>query len=131
MPEFTEIRSIAVAEGRFYNHEDNREARNVAFLGSDTKKQLFSDHEAVGQQVWMNGIPYSVIGVMKAKEQNSSYDGMDTRKIFIPYNAMRRDFPTKPPGSGTHRGPAAGGAGFARNPSRMCAADSPLVGAIA
>ena len=85
------------AEGRFYNHEDNDEARNVAFLGSDTKKQLFSDHEAVGQKVWMNGTPYSVIGVMKSKEQNSSYDGMDTRKIFIPYNTMRRDFPNKPP----------------------------------
>jgi hypothetical protein len=98
MPEFTEIRSIAVAQGRFYHHEDNSEARNVAFLGSDTKKQLFSDHEAVGQQVWMNEIPYSVIGVMKSKDQNSSYDGMDTRKIFIPYNTMRRDFPTKAPG---------------------------------
>jgi putative ABC transport system permease protein len=98
MQEFTEIRSIAVAEGRFYNHEDNSAARNVAFLGSDTKKQLFSDHEAVGQQVWMNEIPYSVIGVMKSKDQNSSYDGMDTRKIFIPYNTMRRDFPSKPPG---------------------------------
>jgi putative ABC transport system permease protein len=97
MPEFTEIRSIAVAEGRFYNHEDNSEARNVAFLGSDTKKQLFSDHEAVGQQVWMNEIPYTVIGIMKSKDQNSSYDGMDTRKIFIPYNGMRRDFPNKPP----------------------------------
>jgi putative ABC transport system permease protein len=97
MPEFTEVRSIKVAQGRFYNHGDNSEARNVAFLGSDTKKQLFSDHEAVGQQVWMNGIPYSVIGVMKAKDQNSSYDGMDTRKIFIPFNTMRRDFPNKPP----------------------------------
>jgi putative ABC transport system permease protein len=97
MPEFREIRSITVAEGRFYNHEDNDEARNVAFLGSDAKKQLFSDHEAVGQQVWMQGIPYTVIGVMKPKDQNSSYDGMDTRKIFIPFNTMRRDFPNKPP----------------------------------
>jgi putative ABC transport system permease protein len=97
MPEFTEVRSITVAQGRFYNHGDNSEARNVAFLGSDTKKQLFSDHEAVGQPVWMNGIPYSVIGVMKSKDQNSSYDGMDTRKIFIPFRTMRRDFPNKPP----------------------------------
>jgi putative ABC transport system permease protein len=97
MPEFTEVRSITVAQGRFYNHGDNSEARNVAFLGSDTKKQLFSDHEAVGQPVWMNGIPYSVIGVMKSKDQNSSYDGMDTRKIFIPFHTMRRDFPNKPP----------------------------------
>lgn len=97
MPQFPEIRSITVADGRFYNQQDNAERRNVAFLGSDTKKQLFSDHEAVGQTVWMNGIPYAVIGVMKSKEQNSSYDGMDTRKIFLPFNTMRRDFPNKPP----------------------------------
>ena len=48
LPPFSEIRSIAVAQGRFYNDEDNAEARNVAFLGSDTKKQLFADREALG-----------------------------------------------------------------------------------
>jgi len=37
---FKEIRSVATLEGRFYNDQDNEEARNVAFLGSDTKKQL-------------------------------------------------------------------------------------------
>ncbi len=97
LPPFTEIRSIAVAQGRFYNYEDNDQARNVAFLGSDAKKQLFADRDALGQTVWLNGIPYTVIGVMKSKEQNSSYDGFDTRKIFIPFNSMRRDFPPKPP----------------------------------
>ena len=97
LPPFTEIRSITVAQGRFYNDEDNAEARNVAFLGSDAKKQLFADRDAMGQTIWMNGIPYTVIGVMKNKDQNSSYDGADIRKIFIPFNAVRRDFPNKPP----------------------------------
>jgi putative ABC transport system permease protein len=86
-----------VAQGRFYNDQDNAEARNVAFLGSDAKKQLFADRDALGQTIWMNGIPYTVIGVMKNKDQNSSYDGADIRKIFIPFNAVKRDFPNKPP----------------------------------
>jgi len=97
LPPFSEIRSVAPAQGRFYNDEDNENARNVAFLGSDVKKQLFADREAMGQTVWLNGIPYTVIGVMKAKDQNSSYDGFDTRKIFLPFNSMKRDFPNKPP----------------------------------
>jgi putative ABC transport system permease protein len=97
LPPFSEIRSVAPAQGRFYNDEDNESARNVAFLGSDTKKQLFAERDAMGQTIWMNGVPYAVIGVMKAKDQNSSYDGFDTRKIFIPFNSMRRDFPNKPP----------------------------------
>src|SRR6266481_3308319 len=97
LPPFTEIRSISVAQGRFYNEQDNAEARNVTFLGSDAKKQLFAEREALGQTISLNGTPYTVIGVMKPKEQNSSYDGADVRKIFIPFNAMRRDFPNKPP----------------------------------
>ena len=97
LPPFSEIRSVAPAQGRFYNDQDNENARNVAFLGSETKKQLFAERDALGQTVWMNGTPYVVIGVMKSKEQNSSYDGFDTRKIFIPFNSMRRDFPNKPP----------------------------------
>ena len=97
LPPFSEIRSVTPAQGRFYNDEDNQNARNVAFLGSDTKKQLFAERDAMGQTIWMNGIPYTVIGVMKAKDQNSSYDGFDTRKIFIPFDSMKRDFPNKPP----------------------------------
>lgn len=97
LPPFAEIRSIAVAAGRFYNDEDNRQARHVAFLGSDAKKQLFAEREALGATISMNGIPYTVIGVMQPKDQNSSYDGFDARKIFVPFDAMRRDFPTKPP----------------------------------
>jgi putative ABC transport system permease protein len=97
LPPFSEIRSVRAAQGRFYNDEDNTNARNVAFLGSDTKKQLFAERGALGQSIWMNGIPYTVIGVMKSKEQNSSYDGFDTRKIFVPFNSMKRDFPNKPP----------------------------------
>jgi putative ABC transport system permease protein len=97
LPPFTVIRSITVDQGRFYNYEDNQEGRKVAFLGSDAKKQLFAERGALGQTIEMNGIPYTVIGVMKAKDQNSSYDGIDTRKIFIPFNSMKRDFPNKPP----------------------------------
>ncbi|HEY1472269.1 MAG TPA: ABC transporter permease [Candidatus Acidoferrum sp.] len=97
LPPFTVIRSITVAQGRFYNEEDNEEGRRVAFIGSDTKKQLFAEHEALGQVIELNGVPYTVIGVMKTKDQNSSYDGVDIRKIFIPFNSMKRDFPNKPP----------------------------------
>jgi len=97
LPPFAVIRSITVAQGRFYNDEDNEEGRRVAFLGSDTKKQLFAEREALGQSIELNGTPYTIIGVMKTKDQNSSYDGVDIRKIFIPFNSMKRDFPNKPP----------------------------------
>jgi len=96
-PEFFSVRSVDVAEGRAYNWEDVREHRRVAVLGSDAKKQLFAGRDAIGEHVYLASIPYTIIGVTKHKEQDSSYDGEDINKIFIPYTAMLLDFPNKPP----------------------------------
>ena len=97
LPPFSEVRSIGVDEGRFYNDTDESKGLRVAFLGSDAKQQLFAGRKAQGQTIWLDGFPYTVIGTMKAKDQDSSYDGMDVRKIYIPYNDMIRDFPLPPP----------------------------------
>lgn len=99
LPPFAYVRSLAAGEGRFYNWDDEREGRRVAFLGSDAKKQLFGSRPATGQLVYLNDFPYVVIGVMEKKKQDSSYDGWDVNKIFIPFTTMRRDFPDKPPGT--------------------------------
>jgi putative ABC transport system permease protein len=100
-PQFAYIRSLDVGQGRFYDWNDMREARRVAFLGSDAAKQLFPGRNPVGDNVYLNAFPYVVIGVMAKKKQDSSYDGWDVNKIFIPFSAMRRDFPDKPPGTPT------------------------------
>ena len=98
-PQFAYIRSLDVGHGRFYDWDDMHEARRVAFLGSDAAKQLFPGRNAVGENLYLNDFPYVVVGVMKEKKQDSSYDGWDVRKIFVPFTAMRRDFPDKPPGT--------------------------------
>jgi putative ABC transport system permease protein len=99
-PEFGDIRSLTVGSGRFYNWDDEREGRRVAFLGTDAAKQLFTEgRNPVGENVYLNGIPYLVIGVMAKKKQDSSYDGWDVNKVFVPFSAMRRDLPDKPPGT--------------------------------
>src|SRR5947199_6461705 len=100
-PPFGYIRTLDVGEGRFYNWDDQKEGRRVAFLGSDAAKQLFPGRNPVGENVYLNAFPYAVIGVMAVKKQDSSYDGWDVSKIFIPFAAMRRDFPDKPPGTST------------------------------
>jgi putative ABC transport system permease protein len=100
-PAFAYIRSLDVGAGRFYDWDDMREGRRVAFLGSDASKQLFPGRSPLGDTVYLNDFPYTVIGVMQKKKQDSSYDGWDVNKVFVPFTAMRRDFPDKPPGTST------------------------------
>ena len=101
-PPFGYIRTIDVGQGRFYDWGDMHEARRVAFLGSDAAKQLFPGRNPVGDSIYLNDFPYTVIGVMAKKKQDSSYDGWDVNKVFVPYAAMHRDFPDKPPSTGTN-----------------------------
>jgi putative ABC transport system permease protein len=96
-PPFAEIRSISIQAGRFYDWGDEQEVRHVAFLGSNIKKQLFSTRRALGETIFINDVPFTVIGVMAAKDQNSSYDGWDVDKIFVPFSAVAQNFPAKPP----------------------------------
>ena len=96
-PEFAEVRSLTVAQGRFYDWDDMNQTRRVAFLGSDAAKQLFPGRNPLGETILLADRPYTVVGVMKKKDQDSSYDGFDVNKIFVPYSAARQDFPNKPP----------------------------------
>jgi len=61
----------------------------VAFLGDALAEQLFGSAPAVGQALRINGSPFTVVGVMKRKVQDSSYSGRDKDKIFIPESTMR------------------------------------------
>jgi putative ABC transport system permease protein len=97
LPAFADVRSIPVASGRFYNWREAEEGDRVAFLGSDVYKQLFAGKPALGEQVTIAGYPYTIVGVMERKEQNSDYNGRDVGKIFIPFAAIMRDFPEPPP----------------------------------
>jgi putative ABC transport system permease protein len=97
LPPFAEIRSISVAEGRYPNWDDEAKARRVALLGSDAKKQLFGSRPALGETVRVGEFPYTVVGVMRQKEQDDSYDGRDISKVFVPFSTILRDLPNKPP----------------------------------
>ena len=100
-PPFADIRSIPVAEGRYPNWDDEAEGRRVAFLGSDAKRQLFASRPALGETIRIADFSYTVVGVMVHKEQDSSYDGRDISKVFVPFSAILRDLPNKPPATPT------------------------------
>jgi putative ABC transport system permease protein len=97
LPPFAEIRGIDVAQGRFYSWQDVHEGRHVAFLGSAINKQLFPEGGAIGQNIYIQGVPYVVVGIMRDKKQDSSYDGWDINKVFVPFPVMQQDLPNKPP----------------------------------
>jgi len=84
-PVYGDMRNIIPAPGgRFLNEADLAQRRRVAVLGDELATLLFGDTEPVGQQVMLGETPFTVVGVMMPKTQNSSYNGRDKDRVFIP-----------------------------------------------
>ncbi len=75
--------------GRFFNPTDIEDKRRVVFLGDELKNELFADQDPIGQHVFIDSVPFLVIGVLIPKEQDSSYSGRDNDKLFIPWTTYR------------------------------------------
>ncbi len=81
---------IAEPGGRFLDEKDIQFRKRVVFLGNDIRNDLFGEGvNPVGQYVTLHGAPFLIVGVLKQKEQNSSYRGRDGRKVFIPMDTFK------------------------------------------
>ncbi|HEY5911783.1 MAG TPA: ABC transporter permease [Verrucomicrobiae bacterium] len=96
-PVYQQIRSMKLASGRHISEADFAECRAVCVLGDEVKKQLFADRVSLGAQVYIQDVPFTVIGELSKKDQNNSYNGFDGTKVLIPYSAMARYFPDPRP----------------------------------
>ncbi|MGE0865955.1 MAG: ABC transporter permease [Vicinamibacterales bacterium] len=100
-PQYQYIRTIDIEKGRAFRFSDDENQHRVAILGADATTQLFGTRESIGQTVQINGVPFTVIGKIRKKDQDSSYSGPDNDKVFIPFSVMARDMPRTdaPPGT--------------------------------
>ncbi len=86
--EYGSIRGMFMGEGRFLSADDLASMRRVVVLGYDLKKRLFSRAPALDQDVFINGVRFSVIGVLRKKIAISNYFTQDDNCAMIPINVM-------------------------------------------
>jgi len=76
--------------GRFLNTDDVAEGRKVAFIGWKVAADLFGKEDPVGSPIVINRIPFTVIGVLQKKIQDSMYNGPDADQVYLPFYAYRQ-----------------------------------------
>jgi putative ABC transport system permease protein len=85
-PIASDIMKLDIDYGRFYTTEDDEQRAHVAVIGSEAKTKLFGGQYPIGQPIRINGISFTVIGVMQPKMQSGDDDV--NRQIRIPFNTM-------------------------------------------
>ncbi len=85
---FERIRNAVVADGRFLSEEDLLHRRRVAVVGENLRHELFSGLPAVGSELKINGIRFTVVGVLQKKTQITNYAPPDDITAFIPFSTL-------------------------------------------
>jgi putative ABC transport system permease protein len=84
--EVQDILKFDIDSGRFFTDLDDQQRSHVAVIGSEAKTKLFSGEYAIGQRVRLNGISFTIIGVLKPKMQEGDDD--INRQVYVPFNTM-------------------------------------------
>jgi putative ABC transport system permease protein len=92
------MRRLDIDQGRFFEPGDITEHRQVVIFGPHAAEKLFNGYPPVGEVVQIEGQPFTVIGVLRNKIQDSSNNGPDTENIFIPFDMERTLSQVKDPG---------------------------------
>jgi putative ABC transport system permease protein len=86
-PSYQDILKLDTDQGRFFNGAEDQQRAHVCVIGSESKTKLFSGGWAVGETVRLNGVIFTIIGVLHPKMQEGD-DNDNNRQIYVPFNTM-------------------------------------------
>ncbi len=88
MPEYLQVRNLALANGNFISAAHVRSLGRQTVLGATVAKDLFGVQDPIGQKIRIDGSNYTVIGVLKSKG-GIGFSGPDDA-VIIPVTTMQK-----------------------------------------
>lgn len=87
--QFLIARNRAVESGREFSDSELRSGAAVCIIGDTIRKELFGDHDPVGQRLRLGKLSFQVIGLLKAKGQSTMGTDQDDL-VLVPIRALQR-----------------------------------------
>ncbi len=86
--DYLHIRAYELSDGRFIGWQDVNSQNKVIVIGSYLEQALFGGRNAVGEDIMLNGMPYTIIGVLAETEDSTESSADDM--ILLPYTSAQR-----------------------------------------
>ena len=85
-PEFLQVRSFEVNEGRFISQNDVKGSKSVVVIGPDLKAEFFKDDKALGKNIRIKDHSYEIIGILEPK--GAVFGSNQDKNAYIPLTTM-------------------------------------------
>ncbi len=86
-PVFQQIWKLDTEQGRFFNGAEDDQRAHVCVIASEAKTKLFSGGWAVGETIRLNGVLFTIVGVLAPKMQEGAQNDRN-RQIYVPFSTM-------------------------------------------
>ncbi|HEY1731853.1 MAG TPA: ABC transporter permease, partial [Terriglobales bacterium] len=93
--EYLYVRNLQVLAGRFFDDSDTQARNKVAVITQKLALTLYgSEDEAIGKEVKLSGLPFTVIGVFRERVDTFGQTEISEDTILVPYTVARYFTPT-------------------------------------
>jgi putative ABC transport system permease protein len=90
-PEYVTVRRLRVLAGVFFSQQDSQDFEKVALVTETlAQRQFGSDDMALGKEVKILGLPFTVIGVFREGVDTFGRSEIQDDTILVPYSVARR-----------------------------------------
>ena len=100
MPDLENVLNLTPVRGDFFNYQDVHQARRVCVLGHSIKRALFFYEDAIGQQIKIGNLWFTVTGIIEPKPRSTGKGGVGDRDlnldVYIPLSTMMHRFDMDP-----------------------------------
>jgi putative ABC transport system permease protein len=86
------LQNLDIEQGRGFTDIDEEHASHVAVIGTDIQDHLFAGVNPIGQELRVDGMPYTVIGV--SEKQGSTFGQSQDNWVGVPLSAYQKTYGT-------------------------------------
>jgi putative ABC transport system permease protein len=86
------LQNLNIEQGRDFTETDEEHASHVAIIGTDIEEHLFAGINPIGQELRVDGTPYTVIGV--SEKQGSTFGASQDNWVAVPITAYQKTYGT-------------------------------------
>ena len=87
--QYQNVRNLQILSGRFFDDDDTSARNKVAVITQKLADALGSVDSAVGQEIKLNGLPFTVIGTFRERVDTFGQSEISDDTILVPYTVAR------------------------------------------
>ena len=85
-----QLQNLDITEGRGLTDTDDEHGSHVAIIGTDVQDELFAGTDPVGQELRVDGVAYTVVGVVE--KQGSTFGASQDNWVGVPLTAYQKSY---------------------------------------